>query len=196
MLESDIRELLRSSEVRSINFRLEGAIVSGPGFHELANCFTDRPNGRRIRISVNPAHLWPRSLAAYDSRHDRLHVRGGDVLDTPGGRALVVHECTHAQSDMRARTLAVRPDEAMARIAMAWYLLACGENPTAHVPRLQPDFVELARALRSRAQHAIGAPVAMTREEIILARRRVPSSYPNVTDALNNGIQGFRYHGP
>ena len=174
MLESDIRKLLRSNEVRSINFRLEGALVSGAGFHELANCFTDRPNGRRIRISVNPAHLWPTSLAAYDSRNDRLHVRGGDVLATPGGCALVVHECTHAQTDMRARPLAVRPDEAMARIAMAWYLLARGENVPAHVPRLHPDFTELARTLRARSLRMIGAPVAMTREEIILAPARAP----------------------
>jgi hypothetical protein len=195
MLESDIRKLLRSDEVKSINFRLEGALVSGAGFHELANCFTDRPNGRRIRLSVNPAHLWPRSLAAYDSRHDRLHVRA-DVLLTPGGCALVVHECTHAQTDMRGRPVAVRPDEAMARIAMAWYLLARGLNVLAHAPRLQADFVDLARNLRARAQRLGGAPAAMTREEIVLARRQVPPSYANVADALDNGIQGFQYHGP
>jgi hypothetical protein len=119
MLESEIRELLRSDEVKSINFRLEGALLSGAGFHELASCFAERANGRRIRVAINPAHLWPRSLAAYDSREDRLHVRDAGVLSTPGGRAVVLHECAHAQTDMRARPVAERPDEAMARIAMA-----------------------------------------------------------------------------
>jgi hypothetical protein len=64
------------------------------------------------------------------------------------------------------------------------------------VPRLQPAFVDLARALRTRALRAGGAPAAMTREEIVQARQHVPRGYENRSDILCNGIQGFRYQGP
>lgn len=194
-LDLDIRMLLRSNEVKQINFTMRGIVVSGHGYHELSQCFSDAIQRRRIRVTVRPELVGPRALAVYSPDVDKIHLRAPTVLATAAGRAAVVHECTHAQLDLRGRDTATRSEEGAAFIAEAWYLLACGQDPVA-VAAVPAGVAGVAAALRDQAARAIGAPVAMTDGQIDSVRRDMAGFGYGATHYRSDGIRGHFYRGP
>ncbi len=128
-IDIDIQNLLRSNEVKQINFIISSSPdrrVTGRGFWELANCFSDTTIRHRVRVTVNPAIVGNRASASYTADDNKLHLRSADELATMDGRSAVVHECTHAQFDMRGVDTRIRTEEGAAYIAESWYLLASG----------------------------------------------------------------------
>ncbi len=91
-LDLDIQRLLRTNEVKQINFTMAGIRVSGHGFWELSDCFSDHPIRHRIRVTVRPQLVGPHALASYDPVDDKIHLRSTTVLQTASGRGALVHE--------------------------------------------------------------------------------------------------------
>lgn len=123
-LDIQIQNLLRSNDVRDINFRFGGVLVSGHGFWEVSNRISDRPIRSRIRITVRPQLVRANADATYDPVDDKIHLRSNTVMNTAAGQGQVVHECTHAQIDYRSTSASIRSEESAAFIAEAWFLLA------------------------------------------------------------------------
>lgn len=195
-LDLDIQRLLRSNEVKQINFTMAGIRVSGHGFWELSNCFSDQTMGHRIRVTVRPALVGPHAEAAYDPGGDKINLRSATVLGTPFGRASVVHECTHAQMDLRGVHTPIRSEEGAAFIAEAWYLLACNLDVPTASPGFPAEIAAIAADLRGQAARAIGRPVAMTPDQINQARRVMVSFRYPTGHYHSDGIHGHRYRGP
>lgn len=85
-LDLKLQSLLRTSEVKEINFALRGIRVTGHGFWELSNHLSDHYIRRRLRVVVAPG-LVGRNLATYHSGGDVIQVRSPDVLATPSAAA-------------------------------------------------------------------------------------------------------------
>src|SRR6476660_7077703 len=151
-LDLEIQSLLRSNEVKEIDFTMAGIHVSGHGFWELSHCVSDHSLRHRIRVTVRPQLVPSYADAAYDPDEDKINLRSPTVLATPAGRAAVVHECTHAQIDLRGIATPLRSEEGAAFIAEAWYLQACGANIAAITPGLPPDIIAIARDLRAQSR--------------------------------------------
>lgn len=206
-LDLDVQVLLRSSQLQEINFRLDRIRVSGLGFTALSNLFTDREIRERVHVVVNPEVLPPDTEALYrPSGGNTIVVRLPTVMATLAGRATLVHECTHAQVDLRGIPTNVPDGEAVAFVAKAWFLLACaGDNVDKIVPRLAPAFVDIARDLRARSrpsgrQEAVrtsrGKPVDMTPYQIAVSREIVLQYYRYERGFYEgNGIWGRFYRG-
>lgn len=194
-LDLDIRNLLLTNQVKEINFLMAGARVTGHGYLELSRLFSDRPVPHRIRVTVRPQLVSPRAEASYTPDDDKLHLRSSHSLTTAFGRGSVVHECTHAQLDLRAMSTPIRSEEAAAFIAEAWYRLACGEGVAAVTADIPNPIVVVAQDLRQQASHAIGAPVTLTTDQINTVRREVTLMGYTTGHYINNGIRGYRYRG-
>ncbi|MEM9501197.1 MAG: hypothetical protein AAF941_05070 [Pseudomonadota bacterium] len=154
MLDLDIQQLLRSADVSQINFQMAGLTVNGQGYRQVSDCLSDRPMRHRLRVTVNPAIVGHQALASYDPEDDKLNVRSSDILGTPQGRAQVVHECTHAQCDLRRRSSAILDEEGAAFVAEGWYLLAIGEDISDPVFNLSTNVQQIVRDVYRRAQQA------------------------------------------
>jgi len=193
-LDLEIQALLRSAEVQSINFVMRGIVVSGIGFGEVSNCFSTSPMRHRIRVTVREV-LLPRDVeASYDPVHNKIHLRSATVLHNPLGRGAVVHECTHAQVDLRALgTTPIRSEEGAAFIAHAWYHLACGESVVSVAPGFPMAVEPIAIGIRNRV--LAGGSQEVTANEINAVRRIVAEQYPN-GHYRSDGIRGRRYSGP
>jgi hypothetical protein len=194
-LDLDIRNLLLTNQVKEINFLMAGATVSGHGYLELAHLFSDRPVRHRIRVTVRP-QLVPRNAeAAYTSHDDKLHLRSAHSLTTAFGRGSVVHECTHAQLDLRGMSTPIMSEEAAAYIAEAWYRLACNEAVSTIASDITSAIVAVAQDLRQQASRAIGAPINLTPDQINTVRREVALMGYGTGHYINDGIRGYRYRG-
>lgn len=193
-LDIQIRNLLRSNEVRQINFSLRRLIISGHGFDELSNCFTDTFARYRIRVTVNPRIVPQHAQAQYDQFQDKVNLHSANVLGTNAGRGTVVHECTHALADLRAMSDSVFNNESVAFIAEAWFYLALG-LPTSFVEStITSRICAVAQSLRGQAQ--TGRRVAMTADEINSARDSVRDDFGYRPGHYTyNGIRGRRYRG-
>ncbi len=195
-IDIQVQDLLRSNAVKEINFQFASLRVSGHGYWELSNCFADHPIRHRIRVTVRPQIVGPNALAMYDPDGDKLNPRSSDTLATAAGRATVVHECTHAQMDLRAGQTRIRSEEGAAFIAEAWYLLASGEQPTRPEFTLTPELIAIATDLRARAIRARGAAVALTADQVNTARRSMHRDYGVRAGVYrSDGIRGRRWSG-
>lgn len=197
-LDLAIQRLLRSGPVREINFTWRGVPVSRHGFHALANRFSDTFHPRRLRVTTNPRIVGPRAKARYDPENDKINLRSTSVLHTPEGQSVVIHECSHALSDLRGMRRSVRSEEAMALISETWYLMAAGHDPATIDPRLSPEIEGVVADLRERADRT-GARAAVTQSQINVMRRRAGEmGYPMRHDFAYgfDGIGGRVYRGP
>jgi hypothetical protein len=74
-------------------------------------------------------------------------------MATLAGRAILVHECTHAQVDLRAIPTHAPAGETAAFVAEAWFLLAsAGNNIDKIDPGFAPAIVDIAKDLRARSR--------------------------------------------
>lgn len=196
-IDIQVQNLLRSNAVKEINFRFASLNVSGHGYWELSNCFADHPIRHRIRVTIRPQIVGPNAIAMYSPADDKLNLRSPDALASAEGRATVVHECTHAQMDLRGQRTRIRSEEGAAFIAEAWYLLASGEQPADPGFGLTADLIAIASDLRTRAIRARGAQVAMTSTQVNTARRSMARDYGYGSGVYrSDGIRGRRYRGP
>lgn len=156
MLDLDIQQLLRSPDVSQINFRMAGLTVNGQGYRQVSDCLSDRPARHRLRVTVNAAIVGNQALASYNPEDDKLNVRSRDILGTAQGRAQVVHECTHAQCDLRGRNSAILDEEGAAFVAEGWYLLATGEDISNPIFNFSQNVQQVVRDVYQRAQQAGG----------------------------------------
>lgn len=206
-LDLDVQGLLRGNQVQEINFQMDRIRVSGLGFAALSNLFTDRPIRERVHVVVNPNVLGPRTEALYrPSGGNTIVVRSPTVMATLAGRATLVHECTHAQVDLRGLPTNVPAGEAVAFIAEAWFLLACaGDNIDKIVPDFAPAIVDIAKDLRARSRPSgrpevvrtsRGKPVEMSRYQTAVAHEIVLQYYRYERGFYEgNGIWGRFYRG-
>ena len=206
-LDLDVQALLRSTQVQEINFQLGRIRVSGLGFAALSNLFTDREIRERVHVVVRPGVLRPDTEALYrPSGGNTIVVRLPTVMATLAGRATLVHECTHAQVDLRGIPTSVPEGEAVAFVAKAWFLLAsAGDNVDKIAPDFAPAFVDIAKDLRARSRPSgrpevirtsRGKSVEMTRYQIAVAREIVLQYYRYERGFYEgNGIWGRFYRG-
>jgi hypothetical protein len=192
-LDLDIQALLRSPEVQEINFDMRGLLVTGRGFTELATCFSDTPISHRIRVTVRPELVPIRGHAAFRGSTDTILLRSPDVIHTVPGRKSLVHECTHAQVELRGRGTSVRSEESAAFIASSWYLLACGVSDSEIDSLINPDIRTIAADLRTQAQTG-GGIISVSAEQINLARRIIAGNY-SMGYSDNDGVGGRIYRG-
>lgn len=193
-LDIQIGDLLRSNEVKEMNFSFRGLRITGYGYWELSHCFSDRPVRHRIRVSVRPELVGSCCEAEYLS-DDKLLLRSRDVMATDIGRSVVVHECTHAQFDLRSRGSSERSEESACFIAEAWYLLARRVDRVIIDSRVSPEIRTIAEDLRSRAQRLYGAPAELTLEQMSTARSRMAREGYSNERYIRDGIRGYRYRG-
>jgi len=171
-LDQDIQNLLRTSFVQEINFSVSErtVIVSGQGFRALSDHLSDNYIPHKLWVRPNAGLVGHRNEALYNSGQDTLRVRSDTVLLTQFGRGVVVHECTHAQIDLRGRNTPVRSNEGAAYIAEAWYHLACVADIAATAPDIPAVIITIARDLRARSKQAGGAVVELTPQQVNDAR--------------------------
>lgn len=168
-IDLEIRALLLSPQLKEISFSMRGIRVTGPGFAELANCFSDHPIRHRIRVTTRPVLVGPRSIAVYMPDTNKILLRSDTVLHTVIGRSHVVHELTHAQLDLRGRSTPLRSDESAAFIAEAWYLLASGVSNDEIDQSVTSGIRTIAADLRNQAQISRGV-VEVSADQINTAR--------------------------
>ncbi len=191
----EIRALLRTPPVQEINFSMRGIRVTGLGFAVLSTHFSDQMIPQRIRVTVRPELVGSRDDAVYDSVSDVMNLRSDTVLQTTVGQSVVIHECTHAQLDLRGRRTSIRSEEGAAFIAEAWYLLACGMSDAQVDLCVGADLRTIAASLRTQAQ-ATGAIVEVTADQINTARSVMVRLFRYATGNYQaNGLGGHVYRG-
>jgi hypothetical protein len=195
-LDIPIRDLLRSPQVSEINFHWRGIIVTGQGFRELSNCFFENndPNIRhRIRVTVRPQLVAHDAEAQYDPDNDKINLRSLNSLDTAPQRGSVVHECTHAQIDLRSIATNVQNEEGAAFIAETWYMLASNVDSATIDNRVTQEIREITADLRS--QTLLGGPAQLSQAQIDVVRRVMFQFGYRSGHYTSNGIRGYRYRG-
>jgi hypothetical protein len=160
--------LLLSNRVQSIAFYFGHVHVLPEYFRNVAQGLIDG----RIRVLVDATQLPSDAEALYEDRQNILVFRTNDVLETPAGRAKVVHECSHAAADSRRKSTAIRHEEAAAFICEAWYLDDDGINADGD-HNVSDTFFAIATALKGRS----GSPPAATGSEINDGRAEVAMAY-------------------
>lgn len=130
-LRDDILRILRSGEVRRINFSFtatDGQVIS-IGNHVFTAVIESIESGR-IHIDWDrgqwTANRRSPSDGRYNSPHNYLLIRPGAPLRSRVFEALVVHECVHAFFDLRRRKLPNVDSEAAGYIAQGCYLRTSG----------------------------------------------------------------------
>lgn len=195
-LDLEIQRLLRTREVNEINFRLAEIRVSGDGFWAVSNHFSNHPIHHRMRVTTNPIQVPPDADACYTAWDNKLHLRSLNVLQSAHGRGDVVHECTHAQCDMRRLGgqlgTRIRYEESAAFIAATWYRLACGEDSATIVPDVGKMIVHIALDLRAQ-QRVHGALTVLTPYQVTSAVTSMRKIHYRRGRYHNNGIGGPRY---
>ncbi len=193
-LDLDIQALLRSPQVQEINFTMRGIRVTGMGFAELATCFSDHTIRHRIRVTVREELVGHQNDAVYNPDTDRINLRSNTVLQTAVGRSHVVHECTHAQLDLRRLSTPIRSEEGAAFIAEAWYLLASGVSNAEIDRAVGSEIRAIALMLRTQAQIS-GGVVEVSTDQINSVRSVIGSfGYPT-GHYTSDGIRGHVYRG-
>lgn len=193
-LDLEIQALLRSPQVQEINFTMRGIRVTGAGFAELSTCFSDHTIRHRIRVTVRQELVGPHALAAYHPDTDRICLRSNAVLQTAIGRSHVIHECTHAQLDLRRLSTPIRSEEAAAFIAETWYLLASGVSEADIDQSVGSNIRTITTELRTRAQ-ATGGVVEVSAAQINEARFVMAGFRVSSGHYRSDGIRGHVYRG-
>ena len=192
----EIQNLLRSSAVQDINFKLGNILITGQGFSALSNCFSDKSIPRRIRVTVNPRIVGD-ALATYTPHNDKIHLRSRLALETVSGRATLIHECTHAQVDLRRTNTNIREEEAAGFIAAAWYYF--GTNNVAIAQKKLPaEIITITSSLylqRDSQTKSKKGVIALTRDQIDTAKAAMRSAGYRAGRYTSNGIRGLRYPG-
>ncbi len=160
--------LLLSNRVQSIAFYFGHVHVLPEYFRRVAQGLIDG----RIQIQVDPTQLPNDAEAFYKDLENILIFRTNDILQSPAGRAKVVHECSHAAADSRRKSTAIRHEEAAAFICEAWYLDDDGIDADGD-HNVSDVFFDIARALKGRS----GTPPAATGSEINDAREEIALVY-------------------
>lgn len=195
----DIQRLLRSPEVRGINFSYNGVTVDGRSFAELTNHFSNVTIPHRIRVTTNPAIVGSSrssTFAAYEPNDNKINVRSDNILDNVLGRAQFVHECVHAVQDERRVDMRIIIAEGMAYIAQTWYLLNSGVSSNILEDSSTPELIAVTLELRATygAQFWPDAPqnvtlAIMSRAQYSRVRQTVRDNYGYRTGWYdNNGI--------
>ncbi|MEO1459187.1 MAG: hypothetical protein AAFV49_16735, partial [Pseudomonadota bacterium] len=135
-------------------------------------------------------------------RGDTVYLSAPNILDTSHGRALVVHELTHALIDAMMIEVSFRDDEAVAYLAMLLYFHAAGGG--SWYGRPEPD-ESRGRARNRQALEAmrtvalgVGAragagPTEVTQDERLALRQAIGTyGYPLGSSSFCNGIGGWR----
>ncbi len=172
---------------------MAGMLVTGHGYWQLSNYFSDGPIPHRVRVLVRPAVVGRRSNAHYD--RDVIRVKSADVLRTLSGRATVVHECTHAQFDLRALHSPIRSEEGAAFIAKAIYMLACNADIQEIDDAVTSEIREIAESVLA-SYRITRSTVQLTQDEIDIVRRVMVHDFRYRNGHYtNNGISGQIYRG-
>lgn len=192
-LDIEIQSLLRSNEVKQIDFSFGYMLISGHGFQRLSDCFSDWQIPHKVRVVVRPAIVGRRPLAHYD--RGTIRLKSADVLQTVSGRAVVLHECTHAQCDLRGGNMPQRSAEGAAFIAEAIFRLASGQSLTDIDHEVTAEIREIAESVLG-TYRITRHTVELTAEEINIARRVMAQDFWYGNAAyIYNGIGGLIYRG-
>ena len=193
-LDLEIQSLLRSPQVNEINFNMRGILVTGQGYLELSNCFSDQAIRHRIRVTVRPELVSPGAVAEYLPGPDKICLRSNMVFQIPVWRSDIVHECTHAQIDLRAVATPIQNEEGAAFIAQAWYMLASNVDQAWIDQIVTTEIREIATDLRAQSLLP-GGPVQVSQNQIEVARRMMLQFGYRSGHYTSNGIRGLRYSG-
>jgi hypothetical protein len=139
-------------------------------------------SARRIRIRGHSPIL-TRHDAQYSFQESRLEFRG-NYLEQPSTNrrlALVLHEASHAVSDLRRITIRGATEEAVAFVAQAMFLLHHGEGPAGI-----PGMAELSGSAREIAKLRLrSAPVPEQRWNEL---ERAIGAHPNYSRIASSMI--------
>ncbi len=197
-LDIEIQNLLRSSAVQSINFKLGNILITGQGFSALSNCFSDKPIRHRIRVTINPRIVGRGTHASYTPHNDKIHLRSRLALETVSGRANLIHECTHAQVDLRRTNTNIREEEAAGFIAQAWYYFDTN-NVAIAKKNLPAEIITITSNLylqRDSQTESKKEVIVLTRDQINTAKAVMKNNYGyRAGRYTSDGIRGFRYPG-
>lgn len=182
-----VTSVLGSAAVGEINFSMGGITVSAAGFHAVQGLITHDVSARPPKILINEITniTFHGFLGLYRPGPDILDLGSLADQSTPAGKATIVHECTHAQVDMRRLQTPILTEEGAAYIAETWYLLAAGHPVPAGMPLA---FDTIASALRARSRP--GQVVAATRAELNDARDAARELGYESGHYFSNGIRG------
>lgn len=193
-LDLEIQALLRSRQVAEINFNFRGIRITGQGFQELSNCFSDHPVRHRIRVTVRPELVSGNAEAMYKPDTDKILLRSSSVLQAPLSRSDVVHECTHAQLDLRGVSTPIQNEEGSAFIAQAWHLLASNVDQTLIDQHVSAEVRQIAQDLRSQSLIP-GALVELSQLQVDIVRRVMLEFGYRSGHYTSDGIRGRIYRG-
>ncbi len=143
-LRTDIMQVLRSPNCRHVNFAFGSLRVSGSGYGTVADRIANR------QIQVVQSSTMPSTLAAYNRRFNCF------VVGAAPSRSLIVHEATHAMSDLRRARISDVDDECCAYTAEMVFALL--DDPGLRARIEQP-------AARAQFTRNIGRTVQQCRTE-------------------------------
>mgnify|MGYP001795656921 FL=1 len=161
-MDLEVRNFLESDPaVQRVSFTMGGTSgVTGAGFRTLADCFSETPIARRIRVTTNPAYVTPHAEAEYSpwsSRRqngqstfrDTIAVRSPQVISDPARRQPLLHELTHALFDAHGVPISIRDEESAAYLAGYHIAMHSGTATRADAPA--PGDTE--RTVRRKSAH-------------------------------------------
>lgn len=191
-LAQEVRTVLTSPHAREIRFRVrDNLVVTGEGFAALAPLITHNRQ-------APPPRIWVREQANLLTLHgmdgvyypspDRLHLVSLAAASTPRGHGHIIHECTHAQIDMRAVDTPIRSEEGAAFLAEAWYHVAAG-NEGVLSSFQRAAFVPIARRLHATASTLPATEIIQLTQADINAIRLAVADY-SLSFYGSNGITG------
>lgn len=164
-LQHRFANLLIGDAVQKISFKFGHVHVLPAHFRKVADALRDGS----LKVAFDPVRLAAESsVAEYDTGSNVFTFVGDGVLDTAKGRAVAIHEASHAVADLRTGTTAIRHEEGAAHICEAWYLLNVGGDLTGD---LSSEVVSAATAMRLRAAQA--RPVRASSHEVNSVRRNM-----------------------
>ena len=173
---------------------MRGMRVTGYGHLQLSNCFSDQAIANRIRVTVRPQLVGSRYDAVYNSAANKISLRSPNVLQTVSGRAMVVHELTHAQFDLRSRPISILSEEGAAYVAQGLYMLFCNASLEDIDQQVTEEIRDIAVNMRIDSSYPYLRTAEMTADQINTVRRVVHRSFGYRTGQyLSNGIGGLRY---
>lgn len=186
-----MKALLTDPRVAEINFDFGSVLVHHQHFRGIAQLIAQQADGPGLKIRVDPALLIRNvSDAMYFRDTDTIAFMSAGALEDEDGRALAIHEATHAVCDWRGRSTANRSEEGACFLAAALYLLS---NPSGIVVNGYVPEVVFDVAVGVRARRFGAAPVAVRGSEIAAIRREMARmDYANTHITNHDGIGGRR----
>ncbi len=119
-IEKSVAEVLKDPKLKTIDFEIEGARITGARLHEVGQAI----EAGRIQLKVDASG--PLLSAAYSPHQNRMTI-GPKSLESGTGKSGIVHESVHALVDMfKCKSVTELGDEVCAYIAESMYLRAIG----------------------------------------------------------------------